>query len=100
MDIQGKTVLVIGGWGLLCSAICSRSMERRPGRMSVTALRKEEAIDAVRSLAKEFPRERRRLFVPWWGNIFVRESLKDFGREEILQSREYRKMLIDDVHSD
>jgi NAD(P)-dependent dehydrogenase (short-subunit alcohol dehydrogenase family) len=100
MDIQDKTVLVIGGWGLVGSAICSRIMEEHPGRVIVTSLRKEEALDAVRSLQKEYPRKPKSLFVPWWGNIFVRESLKDLSREDILNNPRNRQHMLDDVLSD
>ncbi len=97
MDIKGKTVLVIGGWGLVGSAICRKFMEERPGRMIVTSLRKEEALEAVRALRREYPRTGRDFFVPWWGNIFAREQLKDMSREEILASEKYRDMFIDDM---
>ena len=36
MDIKNKTVLVLGGWGLVGSAICHKVMEGRPKRMIVT----------------------------------------------------------------
>ncbi len=97
MDIKGKTVLVIGGWGLVGSAICRRFMEEHPGRMIVTSLRKEEALDAVRALRKDYPRAGKDFFVPWWGNIFVREAIKELTREEILGDEKYRAMVIEDM---
>ena len=97
MDIKGKTVLVIGGWGLVGSAICRKFMEERPGRMIVTSLRKEEALDAVRALRKDYPRAGKEFFVPWWGNIFAREQLKDMTRDEILGDEKFRAMFIEDM---
>ncbi len=97
MDIQGKTVLVLGGWGLVGSAVCRKFMEEHPKRVIVTSLRKEEALDAVGALRREFPKAGRNFFVPWWGNIFVREQLKDMPREEILGSEKHRTMIIDDI---
>lgn len=97
MDIKGKTILVLGGWGLVGSAICRKFMEERPGRMIVTSLRKEEAFDAVRSLRRDYPRAGKDFFVPWWGNIFAREELKDLPREEILRSEKFRAMVIEDM---
>jgi hypothetical protein len=97
MDIQGKTVLVIGGWGLVGSAICRRFMDENPRRMVVTSLTRGEAEEAVRALRQEFPHAGRGFFVPWWGNIFVREQLKDLSREVILGNRKFREMIIEDM---
>lgn len=100
MDIQGKTVLVLGGWGLVGSAICKKLMEERPKRVIVASLTAAEARDAVASLRREFPRAGRNAFVPWWGDIFVRDAFKDKPREEILTNTTYRSMLIDDIVDD
>ncbi|MBI3006058.1 MAG: short-chain dehydrogenase [Ignavibacteriales bacterium] len=97
MDIQNKTVLVLGGWGLVGSAICRKLIEHRPKRIIVTSLLQSEAKEAVQALQKEFPRLRRSFFRPWWGNIFVRHTLKDTPREEILRNASTRSMLIDDL---
>ena len=97
MDIQGKTVLVIGGWGLVGSAICRRFMSERPKRMIVTSLTREEATEAVESLRHDYREASRSFFIPWWGNIFVRDQLKDMPRESILSSEKYRAMVIEDI---
>jgi hypothetical protein len=97
MDIKGKTVLVIGGWGLVGSAVCRKFMEEHPKRIIVTSLQKREALEAVQSLRKEFPGAGKNFFVPWWGNIFVRHQLKDMPRERLLASDTYRGMLIEDM---
>jgi hypothetical protein len=97
MDIQGKTVLVIGGWGLVGSAVCRKFMEENPRRIIVTSLNRREAEEAVQALRAEFPHAGRDYFIPWWGNIFVREQLKDLPREQILGSSRYRGMIIEDI---
>jgi len=97
MDIAGKTVLVLGGWGLVGSAICRKFMEENPRRMVVASLRKEEALEAVEALRKEYPKTGRDFFVPWWGNIFAREALKELSREEILGDEARRAMFIADM---
>ncbi len=97
MDIQNKTVLVLGGWGLVGSAICRKLMEEKPRRIVVSSLRESEAKEAVELLRREYPKTGRNFFVPWWGNIFVRHSLKDMNRDEILKDAAKRKMLIDDL---
>ncbi len=97
MDIQGKTVLVLGGWGLVGSAISRRIAEQSPKQIIVTSLLESEAKEAVARLRKEFPKAGRKFIVPWWGNIFVRHSLKDKPRDEILSNPATRRMLIDDM---
>lgn len=97
MDIQNKTVLVLGGWGLVGSAICRKLMEERPKRIIVSSLLESEAKDAVAALRREFPKAGRNFFIPRWGNIFVRASLKDMPRDQILSNPKTREMLIDDM---
>ena len=97
MDIQGKTVLILGGWGLVGSAICRKFMEENPRRMVIASLRKEEALEAVAALRKEYPKAGSDFFVPWWGNIFAREALKELSREQILGDEKRRRMFIADI---
>ncbi len=97
MDIKGKTVLVLGGWGLVGSAICRKLMIEQPKRIIVSSLLKHEAEDAVKDLRKEFPRVGKNFFIPWWGNIFVCHEFKDMQREDILNNPKRRNMFIDDI---
>ncbi|MEW6509946.1 MAG: short-chain dehydrogenase [Bacteroidota bacterium] len=97
MDIHGKTVLIIGGWGLVGSAVCRRIMEEHPRRLIVTSLQRSEALEAVGALRAEYPKAGKTFFVPWWGNMFVREELKDLPRETILASERYRNLIIEDI---
>ena len=97
MEIQNKTILVLGGWGLVGSAICRKLMEEKPKRIIVSSLLEREANEAVAQLRQEYPRAGRKFFIPWWGNIFLRHTLKDLGREEILRDATRRGMLIDDL---
>ena len=97
MDIQNKSVLVLGGWGLVGSAVCRQMMPEKPKRIIVTSLFEHEAKEAVETLRREYPSVRKNFFTPWWGNIFVRHVLKDTPRDEILQNVESRDMLIDDL---
>jgi hypothetical protein len=97
MDIKDKVVLVVGGWGLVGSAVCRKFMEEHPRRMIVTSLTEREAREAVASLRANYPDANPRMFVPWWGNIFVREELKDIPREKTLASHKYRTKIIEDI---
>ncbi len=97
MDINGKTVLVLGGWGLVGSAVCRKLMDEKPRWMIVTSLLRSEAQEAVDALQKEFPHVGKKFFIPWSGNIFVRDELKGLRREEILTNERYRAMLLEDI---
>ncbi|MEX2089442.1 MAG: short-chain dehydrogenase [Bacteroidota bacterium] len=97
MDIKNKSVLVLGGWGLVGSAVCRQMMHEEPKRIIVTSLLESEAREAVATMQHEYPKAGRNFFVPWWGNIFVRHELKDTPREEILRNEQTRAVLIDDL---
>lgn len=97
MDIQNKTLLVLGGWGLVGSAVCRQMMPEKPKRIIVTSLLDSEAREAVETLRREYPDVGKNFFIPWSGNIFVRHALKDTPRDAILQDEQSREMLIDDL---
>ncbi len=97
MNINNCTVLVLGGGGLVGTAVCRKLVDERPKRIIVSALTRKEADEAVRTLRREFPRAPKDLFVPWWGNIFVRQTLKDKKREDVMADPAKRRMLIGDT---
>ncbi len=97
MDIQNKTVLVLGGWGLVGNAVTRKLVLEKPKQIIVTSLRKEEAESHVVNLKKEFPELPKDYFIPWWGNIFVRNEFKDSDRFEILADPVKRKILMKDI---
>ncbi len=72
-------------------------MEEQPKRIIVTSLLESEVNDAVATMRREFPSMGKNFFIPWWGNIFVRHTLKDTPREQILSNDASRQMLIDDL---
>ena len=47
MQLKGSKVLVLGGWGLVGSAICHKLLEYSPSKLIVTSLKQTEAEDAV-----------------------------------------------------
>lgn len=97
MDIQNKTVLVLGGWGLVGNAVTRKLVLEKPKQIIVTSLKQEEAESHVINLKKEFPNLPEDYFIPWWGNIFVRNDFKDSNRFEILADSVKRKILMKDI---
>lgn len=97
MDIQNKTVLVLGAWGLVGNAVTRKLLTEKPKRIIVTSLKQEEAESYAEKLQNEFPHLPENYFVPWWGNIFVRNEFKDTDRFEILNDSAKRKVLMKDI---
>ncbi|MBK7980446.1 MAG: short-chain dehydrogenase [Ignavibacteriae bacterium] len=97
MDIKNKTVLVLGGWGLVGNAVTRKLVPENPAKIIVTSLRQEEAESHVKQLKSEFPHLPENYFIPWWGNIFVRNDFKDSDRLEILNDPVRRKILMKDI---
>ena len=97
MDIQNKTVLVLGAWGLVGNAVTRKLLAEKPKKIIVTSLKKEEAESYAEQLSNEFPELGKDFFVPWWGNIFVRNEFKDSDRFEILNDPDKRKILMKDI---
>ncbi|MCB0729615.1 MAG: short-chain dehydrogenase [Ignavibacteriae bacterium] len=97
MDIQNKTVLILGAWGLVGNALTRKFISEKPKQIIITSLKKEEAEGYAEQLRTEFPNLPDDYFIPWWGNIFVRNEFKDTDRFEILNDPEKRKILMKDI---
>ncbi len=95
MDIQNKKVLILGGWGLVGSATARKIFEGKPKKVILTSLLKHEAEDICKILNKETGKKN--LFVPYWGNIFVRHEFKDMNRSELLEDPIRRRRMISDT---
>jgi hypothetical protein len=97
MEIKNKLVLVLGGWGLVGSAICRQIMKHDPKGLIVASLSENEAVEAVTNLRREFPERYPEFFIPWWGNLFVRHGLKDMKRDLLMQNSELKKIIYHDI---
>ncbi|HSD64774.1 MAG TPA: hypothetical protein VLB50_13310 [Ignavibacteriaceae bacterium] len=97
MEIQNKTILVLGGWGLVGSAMIRKLVSENPGKIVISSLKLSEAKEAVEKHKKEFPDKGNDFFVPWGGDIFVRNEFKDLSRQEILDDPDKRKALMTDI---
>jgi len=86
--------MVLGGWGLVGSAICRRLYAEKPADIIVASLRREEAETACQIYSKEAPHIR---FLPEWGDIFVRYEYRNRPREELLSDQTTRRRLMLDV---
>lgn len=96
MQIEGKRVMILGGWGLVGSAICRELVGMRPSSITLTSLLEWQAKDAVRQLELEFP-ECVTKFSCEWGNIFGRADSKDLSRKHVLDDDALRQGLLGDI---
>lgn len=53
MEIKGKKILVLGGYGLVGMAVCRELLIRKPGRIIVHSLRQDESEQAMVELKQE-----------------------------------------------
>lgn len=97
MQIENSRILILGGWGLVGSAICHKLMEHNPKQIVISSLRKEEAEDACQQLRKEYPNVPQDMFVPVWGNVFTRIEWKDKNWDEVLNDKVSRKGAVKDI---
>ena len=72
MDIEKKKILILGGWGLVGSAIIRKLVQFNPDTIVILSLKEIEAVDVCNELMSEYSQIK---FLPEWGNIFVRNSL-------------------------
>lgn len=96
MDLRDRTVLILGGWGLVGAAIARAIAHEGPAGLVLHSLRREEAEEAVTGFSRH-PAGSAVRIEPAWGNVFVRAALKDHDRSELLAARETRRMIIDDT---
>lgn len=94
MEIKGKDILILGGWGLVGIAICRRLIEHEPRSITIASLTQAQAEEAVEELR---PVAGKVKLAAEWGNIFVRTEFKDLSRGDILGSRSNRLTLAADV---
>jgi len=95
MDVQGKSVLVLGGYGLVGHAAARRLIQESPGRIILLSLRQSEAEEAASSLSAEAAG--RVKLEAAWGDIFALADHKDRPRQEVLNEPTQRARLIESL---
>ncbi len=101
MDIQGKNALVLGGYGLVGSAVCRKLLEHEPSRLVVASLRQWEAEAAVARLRQEHPTTKT-VIVPAWGDLMLRAEWQHpaedvHPRTAVLGDQAKRRRLVGDI---
>jgi NAD(P)-dependent dehydrogenase (short-subunit alcohol dehydrogenase family) len=99
MELEGSTVLILGGAGLVGEAVARALLAQGPRRVVIAGLTREEAEESVQELRAEFP-DRAAAIDPYWGDLFVPAAMKDRPRGEILEDPEAREALVDDLYGE
>jgi NAD(P)-dependent dehydrogenase (short-subunit alcohol dehydrogenase family) len=99
MELRDKTVLILGGAGLVGIAVARRVLEGKPARIILGSLRKEEAEEACNMLRAEGGASGASI-EPAWGDLFVPLDMKDMRRGEILADGHHRARMIDDMYGE
>ena len=95
MEVQGRTVLVLGGAGMVGRAVCRRLLEEGAAHLIVASIDQESAEAAV-TLLRRFARPDAKIS-SCWGNLFVRWELKDLSWPQILAAPVARRQLLADL---
>lgn len=96
MEIAGKTVLVLGAWGMVGIAACRELLNEGPARLVLSSLTEAEVQEAEAVLQRELPQVPTQISTEF-GNIFLRSEYKDKGRRELLEDPQCRQGIIEDV---
>ena len=88
-------------------AVCRELLDEEPARIVVASIAEAEVRSAIEEMQEEHRRKstlrQRPLapveFVPEWGNIFVREELRNRSFQEIVNDPEARRLLVQDTFS-
>jgi len=100
MDITGKSVLILGGSGLVGMAVAREILARNPAALTVCGLSRQEAEAATAELEAEGPVPEGSRLNSEWGDVFLPESMKDIGRRAVLDDVELRARLVDDLYGE
>ena len=94
MDVAGKSVLILGGYGLVGQAVARRLLRESPRRIVLLSLRREEAEEAVAVMGAERGTVE---IAPAWGDIFTFSDLKDRPRPQVFADPALRTRIIDSL---
>lgn len=99
MDLKNKTVLVLGGAGLVGVAVSRLILREGPSKVVIGSLLRVEAESAVDSLRAEGVDEGTELAAVW-GNLFALADSRERPRADVLQDPGARAQLIDDIYGE
>src|SRR3989475_9970919 len=97
MELRDRTVMILGGSGLVGLAVARRVLAASPRRVVLVALFEEEVQAAAASLE---PHRGRAAIAVEWGDVFLPAALAKLGRATVIASAEHRAVLLHDLLSE
>ncbi len=97
MDLRDRTVMILGGSGLVGHAVARRLLGAAPRRVVLVALFEEEVRATARALE---PYRGRATLEVEWGNVFLPAGIAQLERGSVMASAEHRRLLIQDLLSE
>lgn len=94
MDIRDRTILMLGGGGLVGHAVARKLLPLGPRRIVLVALYEDEVKHTAESLD---PYRGQAAIECEWGNVFYPEPLARRDRRAILADAAARRQLLDDL---
>jgi NAD(P)-dependent dehydrogenase (short-subunit alcohol dehydrogenase family) len=99
MELKDRTVLVLGGAGLVGLAVVRRVLKAGARRVVVASLRESEVDEALAEIRSEFEGVGDRV-QGYWGDLFVPDAMRLRSRGEIQADPEARTALVDDLYGE
>jgi hypothetical protein len=94
MELKGKTILMLGGSGLVGHAVARELLRREPKRIVLVALYEEEVRAGAEALA---PYAGDTQIVTEWGDIFVPAEAAKLDRQAMLADKRVRELVLGDL---
>ncbi len=94
MDLENKTILILGGSGLVGGAIARRLLEFLPKKIVLVSLYEDE----VRRAAESLQQDQGQTEVEYtWGNVFLPSEVARLSRDELLRDDKARRLVLFDI---
>ena len=97
MELKNKTILILGGSGLVGRAVARQLLSFGPARIVLVALYEEEVIEAHEELS---PAAGDTEIGTAWGNIFLPSDAARVDRDSMLANERLRDIVIGDLLGD
>ena len=94
MDLQGKTILILGGSGLVGRAVARRLLTLQPGKLVLVGLFENELRAEAAALA---PHAGTATIEYEWGNAFLPTEVAKLSRAEMLTNEDHRRLVLNDL---
>lgn len=97
MELKGRRILVLGGAGLVGTAVARRVLTAEPSHLRIASLREEETTGAIAELREVVPESTAEID-GYFGDLFVLHDHRNRSRDDIRHDAEARARLVDDLY--